>query len=38
MAKVKKAYKIITFATTTAAMAMESFCSVWEHWAFFPDC
>ena len=26
MARVKKAYKIITFATTTAAMAMESFC------------
>ncbi len=26
MARIKKAYKIITFATTTAAMAMESFC------------
>ena len=26
MARVKKAYKIITFAPTTAAMAMESFC------------
>ena len=26
MARVKKSYKIITFATTTAAMAMESFC------------
>ena len=26
MVRVKKAYKIITFATTTAAMAMESFC------------
>ena len=26
MARVKKAYKIITFATTTAAMAMENFC------------
>lgn len=26
MARVKKAYKIITFATTTAAMAMESYC------------
>ena len=26
MARVKKAYKIVTFATTTAAMAMESFC------------
>ena len=26
MARVKKAYKIITFATTTAAMAMESLC------------
>ncbi len=26
MARVKKAYKIITFGTTTAAMAMESFC------------
>ena len=26
MARVKKAYKIITFATTTAAMAMERFC------------
>ena len=26
MARVKKAYKIVTFATTTAAMAMERFC------------
>ena len=26
MARVRKAYKIITFDTTTAAMAMESFC------------